>query len=1693
MLQRTLFSVAFSLFFATSLSSLNAEQVSFHKQIRPIFQLHCQGCHQPAKRGGDFVMTSVSELLEAGESGEDAIIPGNPESSYLLEQITPENGEAQMPKGKPPLSDEEIELVRLWIEQGAKDDSPVQQSRLYDAEHPPVYHSAPVVTSIDFSPDGELLAVAGFHEVLLRSGDGSQLVGRLVGMAERIESIAFSPDGSQLAVAGGQPGRSGEVQVWNIEDQSLALSIPITSDTLYGVSWSPQGDIVIVGCHDNIVRGFDSVTGKQVFFNGAHDDWPLETVFSVNGKYIVSVGRDMSTKLYEFETERFVDNVTSITPGALKGGLASIARRSDRDEIAVAGADGIPRVYRMHRVTKRVIGDDANLLRRFTPMEGRLYAIEYSPDGKQIACGSSFNGIGQVYTFSTDFDFEMPEEIKPIVETVVTSQNAEQKKTLEDYVTKGTAPLTETDLPTGIYALDYHPDGSVIVAAGGDGVLWFIDPQSGDVIREILPVEIASDENVASREVEAQRSVDDSLVGEESLPEGESIVELDISPDVVSLVEGEGYVQLLVTGRLKSGGAIDLTRMANVSSTSDNILISPLKRVKSLTAESGELQVSFGDLQATVPVSVTPYDPAQQVSFIKDVNPVLSRLGCNQGTCHGAKDGKNGFKLSLRGYDPIFDVRSFADDIKSRRTNVASPDDSLMLLKASGAVPHVGGRLTVPGEPYYEVIRKWIAEGCQLDLDVPRVTGIELIPEQPVIPQIGGRQQIRVVATYSNGEVRDVTGEAFLESGNTEVAAVNRAAIVTAVRRGEAPVLARFEGSYAAATVTVMGDRSEFEWSEPESWSPIDDLVAEKWQRMKILPSGLCTDEEFIRRVYLDLTGLPPTSDDVVKFVNDSRDLREKRNELVEQLVGSEAYVEHWSNKWADMLQVNGKFIGGEGAKLFRNWIRKHVQENTPYDEFARLVLTASGSNKSNPAASYYKILREPDAMMENTTHLFLGVRFNCNKCHDHPFERWTQDQYYETAAFFAQVGLKRDPENKDGNLGGTAVEGAKPLWEVVFDQEEGEVVHDRTGDVVAPLVPFDRDLQNAEETTRREALASWITSAENDYFASSYVNRVWGYLMGVGLIEPLDDIRAGNPPSNPQLMAYLTDRFVESGFDVQKLMVDICQSRTYQLSIATNEWNADDQLNYSHAYPKRLPAEVLYDSVYAVTGSKMEIPGVPEGTRAAAIPDSGIELTDGFLANLGRPVRESSCECERSSELQLGPVMALMNGQTVSTAISQPGNAIEELVSSIEDDRQLVNEVFLRVLNRSASDREIDVTLDMMSTLNAEHEELVRELEEYKDKVGPIIAEKEKERQEKIDRAEQELAEYLEKIKDYEEKQEQERLQRVKEAQEKLDAHVASVDERLALWEQSVFASGTPWSLIEFKELKTTNGAKLSSEDDGAIFASGKNNKAGAYILKSDPIKTEIKAFKLEALTDDRLPTRGPGRAPNGNFVVSEFTVHAWPVGKPEEKVAVKLQNATADFSQGGYSIETAIDGKKPNNGNGWATSPKTGEDRFATFELAEPLNFEEGIVLEVTIDQNYQDKKHSLGKFRLSTTSDDPPYTPGTSKAITDILAKSIEDRSEEEQKTLVEFYNQQDDQLRLLKEKLEREQQPLPEDPRVTILKMSVEKQKEPLVEDPQLVRLTRAVKLSEEQLQQQRLTIVQDLTWALINSPAFLFNR
>src|SRR5262249_28991221 len=429
--------------------------------------------------------------------------------------------------------------------------------------------------------------------------------------------------------------------------------------------------------------------------------------------------------------------------------------------------------------------------------------------------------------------------------------------------------------------------------------------------------------------------------------------------------------------------------------------------------------------------------------------------------------------------------------------------------------------------------------------------------------------------------------------------------------------------------------------------------------------------------------------DEVKAFLDDKQESKVKRDALVDKLVGSDAFVEHWTNKWADLLQVNRKFLGEPGAKAFRQWIREAVASNKPYDQFAYEILTASGSNVENPPAAYYKVLRSPDAAMENTTQLFLAVRFNCNKCHDHPFERWTQDNYYNMAAYFAQGSRAEDPKCKGQRSGGTAVEGATPLVEVIADAKAGDIKHARTGEVSPPKFPYPVKVEVPAADPRRVQVAKWITSPANPYFARSYVNRVWAYLLGTGLIEPIDDIRAGNPPTNPALLDRLTEESLKVNFDTQKLIKTTCKSRTYQLSIKTTRWNKDDDINYSHAQARRLPAEVLYDSIHKVTGSTSRLPGLPPGSRAAQLPDSNVELPGGFLELFGKPVRESACECERSGGMNLGPVLAMVNGPIVADAIKDPSNRINQFVLKEKDDNKVVDEIYLSVLNRYPSAKE--------------------------------------------------------------------------------------------------------------------------------------------------------------------------------------------------------------------------------------------------------------------------------------------------------------------------------------------------------------------------------------------------------------------
>jgi WD40 repeat protein/mono/diheme cytochrome c family protein len=469
------------------------EPVSYYKHVRPILQGACHGCHQPAKAKGGYVMTEFSALVKGGDDAGAAIVPGKPGESSVIKNITPgPDGKVEMPKKGDPLKPAEIALIERWIREGAKDDTPANVVQRYTPENPPVYLRPPGINSLAWSPDGQTLAIAGFHEIILYKADGSAPVARLIGLSERLTTVRFSPDGKYIAATGGLPARMGEVQVWKAADAKLQISVPVTFDTTYGASWSPDSKLVAFGCAtDKSLRAIDAESGEQVLFMASHDDWVLDTVFSTKGDHVISVGRDMTAKLTELATQRFMDNLTSITPGALKGGLTAIDRHPQRDEIIVGGADGVPQIYRMVRLVQRRIGDNSNLIKKYAAMEGRIWSVHYSCDGKRVLAASSLDGKGAINIYNAEFDTALPDNIKAVFAKVSTSRSAEENAAVEKYQTDGARLLHHLELPTGIYTAQFSPDGATIAAAGQDGIVRLIGTADGKVSKEFLPVTLS--------------------------------------------------------------------------------------------------------------------------------------------------------------------------------------------------------------------------------------------------------------------------------------------------------------------------------------------------------------------------------------------------------------------------------------------------------------------------------------------------------------------------------------------------------------------------------------------------------------------------------------------------------------------------------------------------------------------------------------------------------------------------------------------------------------------------------------------------------------------------------------------------------------------------------------------------------------------------------------------------------------------------------------------------------------------------------------------------------------------------------------------------------------------------------------------------------------------------------------------------
>jgi hypothetical protein len=714
---------------------------------------------------------------------------------------------------------------------------------------------------------------------------------------------------------------------------------------------------------------------------------------------------------------------------------------------------------------------------------------------------------------------------------------------------------------------------------------------------------------------------------------------------------------------------------------------------------NGQTQITVAALGQTKTVTVKVQLPAAEepISFRHEVMPVLSRAGCNAGGCHGYSLGKNGFKLSLRGADPDADYFAITKDSMSRRLNFQTPVASLLLTKPIGEVPHEGGVRFARTSLSFDLLARWIREGAPGDLaDKAQVVGVRLVPDKLVL-RPGQRHRLQMLATYDNGAVRDVTRLAILSANSPQYADVADDGTVTAGDTGETAIVGRFERVFAAASVMVVTPAPGFVPTPVPQDHLIDRHVVEKLNRLKITPSPLAGDEEFLRRVYFDLIGVQPRPDEIRAFLADPNP--KKRDKVIDALFERPEFVDHWSLKWGDLLQNSRNSASQQSVFLFREFIRGAVASNMPLDEFTRKILTARGGAVDDPASVYFAISKDTNDTLERATQVFCGVRMLCARCHSHPLENWTQADYYGLASFFNQVSARQDSRFAN-------VPNAKLIQ---LNLTAGFAGNPRSGKPQPPRFLGGAEPQLPAGADRREAYAKWLTAPSNPFFARGLVNRYWSYFFHRGIIEPVDDVRSTNPPINPALLDALTKDFIDHGFDVRRLMKLIVTSATYQRSSVPNASNLHDEQNFSHAIPRRIPAEALLDTLIQATAVPENFAGVPAGFRAAQLPDANVE--NAFLRLFGKSQRMEACECERDNSSNMLQALHFINGKSILGRVQNPNGRAAQLAKQKLTDRELVTELYLWSLARHPSEQEVGVCLNFLQRHADRRAEAVQDL----------------------------------------------------------------------------------------------------------------------------------------------------------------------------------------------------------------------------------------------------------------------------------------------------------------------------------------------------------------------------------------------
>jgi hypothetical protein len=760
----------------------------------------------------------------------------------------------------------------------------------------------------------------------------------------------------------------------------------------------------------------------------------------------------------------------------------------------------------------------------------------------------------------------------------------------------------------------------------------------------------------------------------------ENVAELRVYPQEVKLTTSRDHQSFVVQAVQPDGITRDVTAAAKFTPANAGLVTISGSVLKPKADGKTTLSVEFGGKKVVVPVTVEKATVDRPISFQLDVMPVFMKAGCNMGSCHGAARGKDGFRLSLFGFDPDGDYHRLTREISGRRINTAIPADSLMLTKTTGAVPHTGGKRFDADSEYARTLTRWLTAGAPKDAGkIPDVVSVELSPPGAVLDGKGATQKLTVLAKYSDGTTRDVTTLAYFSTNNDNSAAVSQAGVVTAANRGEAFIMARFETHTVGSQFIVLPKGLKFTWPQTPENNYIDTLVNAKLKKLRIVPSKVCSDEEFLRRVSLDIVGVLPTVEEFHKFV-ESED-PEKREKLVDALLNRKEFVEIWVMKWAELLQIRTtNQISYKPMLRYYNWLQEKIAGNVPMDKMVQELLASKGGSFASPATNYYQSERDPLKISENVAQVFMGMRIQCAQCHNHPFDRWTMNDYYSFAAFFSQIGRKRSED---------------PREIIIFNRGGGEVTHPVTRRAMPPKF-LGGETPDVRGKDRREVLAKWLASPRNPYFAKNLSNIVWAHFFGKGIINEVDDVRISNPAVNPELLDELAKRFTTYKYDFKRLVRDICTSRTYQLSTETNAGNATDERNFSHALLRRLRAEVMLDAISQTTETKNKFQGLPTGARAVQIANGNTSTY--FLTTFGRAKRESVCSCEVKMEPNLSQALHMLNGDVVNSKIQQ-GNFVGRRLKAGKTPQDVLAELYLRVLTRHPTEKE----MSKLSTILAE------------------------------------------------------------------------------------------------------------------------------------------------------------------------------------------------------------------------------------------------------------------------------------------------------------------------------------------------------------------------------------------------------